>query len=119
MNPCKLISILVLAACTLQSAWATTESDDQVRTRAVHYADLDLSRPADAAVLYGRIERAASYVCGPISTGDLTRFARFRQCKTAALNRALAEVHSPLVVDHRAALTVVRTVGNRGTTLNP
>jgi UrcA family protein len=118
MNRCKLISILVFAACTLQSGWAAAGPDDQVRTRAVHYSDLDLSRPADAAVLYGRIERAADYVCGPFTTSDLSRFYGFKRCKTAAVAQALADVHAPVVTDRRAAQTVVRTVGARGAALS-
>jgi UrcA family protein len=119
MNRCKLISILAFAVCVFQSGWASAGPDEQVRTRTVHYSDLDLSRAADAAALYGRSERAADYVCGSFTTSDLARFARYKRCKTAALDQALADVRAPRVADHRTAAGAVRIQGSRGATLTP
>ena len=92
MNRFNTISILALAVCVLQSGWLHAATDEEIRTRAVSYTDLNLSRPADMAVLRERIDRAAVYVCGPYNTGDLSRLARFKHCRVDAMNRALAQV---------------------------
>ena len=39
-------------------------ADDALPSKRVSYADLDISKPAGAKVLYGRIVRAANEVCG-------------------------------------------------------
>jgi UrcA family protein len=119
MNRRKLISILAFTACVFQSAWVSAGPGEQVRTRTVHYSDLNLSRAADAAVLYGRIERAADYVCGSFTTGDLTPFARYKRCKTAALDQAFADLHAPRVKGPRAAMAAVQIQDSRGATLSP
>lgn len=91
MNRFKTISILAFALCTLQACWAAVPTEE-TRSREVYYADLDLSHPADAAVLRGRIERAADSVCGPLTLRDLSSRARFNRCKSGAVEQALADV---------------------------
>ncbi len=49
--------------------------------QAVTYRDLDLSRPADAAVLYGRIGHAAEEVCAPFATAAGAARAAARQVR--------------------------------------
>lgn len=64
----------------------------------VPYSDLNLSREAGARALIGRIEFAATRVCGgKPAMGDLQALAAFRACKEAAVNRALSDIHHPMV----------------------
>jgi UrcA family protein len=65
-------------------------------SRTVHLGDLDLGSAAGARVAATRIRLAADYVCG----GDLLlgRMSDdFIPCRHAAIDRALASLHAPLV----------------------
>lgn len=93
MNRFKTVSILAFALCTFAAGGAPAATpDEEVRRVAVHYADLDLTSPIDEAVLQGRIERAAEYVCGPLTVRDLQSLSRFNRCKAGAVDRALTQV---------------------------
>ena len=70
----------------------------------VSYRDLDLSRPADAHVLYGRLARAAVLVCPEVPTYEVARFAASQRCVKDVLADAVQRVHS-------ATLEQVRTSG--------
>ena len=61
----------------------------------VSYQDLDLSRSADARVLYGRLQRAAESVCGAPSRYELVRYAAFQRCVQVTLGDAVARIRSP------------------------
>jgi UrcA family protein len=50
-----------IALCTLQ---VTAQAAEGPPSKKVSYADLDISKPAGAKALYGRIVRAAKDVCG-------------------------------------------------------
>ncbi len=71
----------------------------------VHYADLDLSRPADTQVLYRRLERASAAVCGRMDPMNLGARERWQHCYRDALQRAVMQVDSPqlLAVHHDRA----------------
>ncbi|HEY4974083.1 MAG TPA: UrcA family protein, partial [Steroidobacteraceae bacterium] len=59
-------------------------------TRIVTYADLDLTRPADVATLYQRIEDTAKRVCTPL--GDVVADDA---CLGDALKRTIAKIGLP------------------------
>jgi UrcA family protein len=61
--------------------------------RAVDYADLDLSVPADADRLYTRLQNAAKRVCGRIDIRDLRRTIKQRECYQESLAAAVATVN--------------------------
>lgn len=64
----------------------------------VSYSDLDLSREAGARVMLGRLESAASAVCG--GWPDLHRLenlAIYRACTRKAMDGAVTELGSPRV----------------------
>jgi UrcA family protein len=69
----------------------------------VSYKDLNPSNPADARVLYARLQRAASEVCHPVSAMDLARHAGFERCYDAALSDAVKQVNAPQVLALHAA----------------
>ena len=74
----------------------TTELD--VRRSTVRFADLDLSRPAGAAVLYQRIEAAARRVCGNPYVPQLADFVEQRNCRRATIDDAVQRISSPLLI---------------------
>ncbi|MFO7278029.1 MAG: UrcA family protein [Pseudomonadota bacterium] len=83
----------------------TTKNDGNTETRSikVSFADLDLDKPADAAELYKRIQRAAQVVCGPrVSANELGRMYDARRCSQQAISDAVAQVNRPtLTAVHR------------------
>jgi UrcA family protein len=91
MNRFKTILTLTLALGATSAAFAVPPGTEP-RTRPVSFSDLNLSRPADAARLYQRIERAAAYVCQPLRADDLARTMRYRNCVSATVMRAVDDV---------------------------
>ena len=97
----KRLTTGLIAALTLYAVsaagFAATPPDD-VRRQVVKFADLDLTRPAGAQVLYYRIQYAARNVC---PTYD--RFSN-RDCIKQAIARAVAHVGAPqLTTRHQAS----------------
>ena len=59
---------------------------------AVSYAGLDLSKPADAALLDVRLRAAAREVCGTADARNLSLSAQADACQKEAIARARADV---------------------------
>src|SRR5258708_31650373 len=65
----------------------------------VPYADLDLSRPAGAQMLYRRLKQAAARVCGPsVEPAELRQYAAWKSCYEPALRNAVMQVGAPEVL---------------------
>ena len=99
MKHLKPIVILSLALCASQAAFATTATDG-VLTRRISLSGLDLSRPADAAQLYHRIQSAAAFVCQPLNGDDLARVMHYRSCVKGTVSRAVADTRAPLLTQY-------------------
>src|SRR5262245_16198362 len=87
-----------LAALWLGLASTSTFASptDEPRSITVHYAELDLSKPAGAQVLYSRIKKAAYIVCN--GRGTLVERQRFYPaCYRDAVTRAVTAINSPLL----------------------
>ena len=76
---------------------AARADDSGIPTRKVSYADLNISGPAGAKVLYNRIVKAAYEVCP--DSGD---YGRQFKCVNQAIAAAVKQVDSP-------ALSALRT----------
>jgi UrcA family protein len=95
-----------LALCTCLLANGASAGEPQKVSKAVSYADLDLSKPAGAQALYSRIKRAAREVCG---SPDYYRYVSppeaWRKCVDTAIADAVAKVDRPsLTALHQEAL---------------
>jgi UrcA family protein len=101
MNRFNTLLILTLGLCAAADCVAAPPLDNAL-TRSIPLAGLDLSRPADAAQLYGRIEKAATYVCQPFSGDDLARKMHYRKCVSGTIARAVSDVHAPLLTQYVA-----------------
>ena len=119
MKPLVTSLALALTLCALQADCLAAAAGDDVPTRSVNYADLNLKRPADAALLYRRIAGAAELVCEPYASRNLTRNMRFRQCRSSAIQKAIAEVHAPLLTERYAARANPQILGPQAVRLNP
>jgi UrcA family protein len=82
------------------SAVAAAAPLDEVPSRKVNYADLDLTRHAGVAVLYARIKSAAREVCIPTYTWVAEDNKATQQCRELALARAIADVNAPALTDY-------------------
>jgi UrcA family protein len=89
-----LLGIATFAAVmTANLATATPEADEPQRA-VVRYGDLDLSRPADARRLYGRIKRAARAVCNNHPSSDIMRLNEYEKCLRRAVSEAVEKVQA-------------------------
>jgi UrcA family protein len=82
-----------MALCALQMR--AQAAGDALPSKKVSYADLDISKPAGAKVLYGRIEAAAHQVCALSGYKDLGVMQRVNGCVDRAINNAVKQVDSP------------------------
>jgi UrcA family protein len=91
--------VLVLSAgSALGLATTGTATAGDAPQVAVSYHDLDLSRPADARILYARLRRAAGTVCQPVPAKELARHLAYEQCYRAALEQAVNQINAPQVL---------------------
>lgn len=93
---------LFLAALALASLPAVAQARPTgvsgAPTIDVPYGDLNLSRRAGAEVALSRIRAAATQVCGGQPENlDLTAFARYRSCVSAAVRNAVADLNAEMV----------------------
>jgi len=96
-NNLRKLALLAGAALLSTSAMATPPADPLLtQTEIVKYSVPQSGTPEGAAKLYRRLQAAAVRVCSPrqVPLGTLPDAA----CVTDALNKAVADVGSPLVM---------------------
>src|SRR5579862_3432744 len=88
--PCTLLAVFL---SPLGSAATAVGPRDEVVTRIVNFADLDLTNSKAIETLYRRLKTAADQVCG---SADLTRLQTLyvRQCTKRAIDQAVKDVNS-------------------------
>jgi len=89
---------VMLASCILVVGSSMTHAAPAARdvpSVAVQYGDLNLATEEGAHRLYGRIATAAHKVCERQNSRDLQTFAATKTCESAAIARAVNDVHSP------------------------
>ena len=92
----RLSTLMMITALFLAFQAARGAEPSDVPAVEVHYADLDLTRSAGIAALYGRLKSAAETACGYFAaTRDLEIAARTRECVHTALMTAVAKVDRP------------------------
>ncbi len=96
-NRSSLGRVAVLAACLLAGslgvAGAATPANEAPSV-VVSYSDLDLTTTEGVHALYSRIAFAARQVCPFDGDTQLSRVALAHACRQAAIDRAVAQVHS-------------------------
>ena len=83
------------------------QAEDEATTR-VSYADLDLSRPADAKVLAARLQDAATSVCLKANPENVVAGA-LENCISVSVHMAMSRIQSDMDDAVRGKLTNVRT----------
>ena len=93
----KSLSLIVLGSITVAIhlvGFAAVEMGAQkFLAQSVSYRDLDLTRPADAAVLYDRIGHAAAEVCEPFDGSKGSGAALQHKCVDRAIATTVARVN--------------------------
>ncbi len=87
----------IIAATALLTCIATAAGADDIQTSiTVSFSDLNLSHPADAKILAGRLQAAAQLVCRTAADGQVgvTAIHVMRDCVNDAINVALARIAS-------------------------
>lgn len=70
----------------------------------VKIGDLDLDKPAGVAVLYERLQFAASKICGPESiTGSRLSVREQRDCLKSTVDNAVRNIDKPLLTAYHQA----------------
>jgi UrcA family protein len=82
-----------ITLCALQAV--ARAADDGLPTRTISYADLDISKPAGAKVLYGRIRSAANQVCDYSAYWEMSLRQTQHDCVEKAIDKAVKQVDSP------------------------
>jgi UrcA family protein len=70
----------------------------ELKSVKVLISDLNLSRPADAQLLYRRLRTAAATVCGEVDHRDLARLSAWNQCYRHALQGAVDSLDAPVLL---------------------
>ena len=94
MKRCQLktVSAIFVAGLTFAPLAALHAEPVQVT---VSFADVNLSSPPGIATLYGRLQGAAREVCGSEPEArNFTAHSGWTRCVGAALDNAVAQVHS-------------------------
>jgi UrcA family protein len=107
----KTLPLITLASITvaihLLGFAAVGLGAQKLGAQAIPYRDLDLSRPADAAVLYARIGRAAEEVCAPFDGAAGNARALRDKCIEQAIATTVAKLNDANVTaQHHTAYTV-------------
>jgi UrcA family protein len=91
-------AVLLCGAIALFTMQATAQAADEgLPARRVSYADLDITKPAGAKVLYGRIVRAAKEVCHFSGFESLGMANLVTRCIDHAVDNAVKDVGSPVL----------------------
>ena len=101
-------SLLATSLSSLAAVSAPTATPDDSPSRIVKFADLDLTRPQGAAVLYTRIRSAARAVCLPQNNWMMELRAISDQCREQAIARAVGDVNAPALTAYYQGRTQAR-----------
>jgi UrcA family protein len=96
-----LASTVVLSMIAVNTSYAG-EPLDAPRSLTVQFADLDLSKPEGAALLFGRMRGAAKKVCGIAGTSLREKY-QHADCIELALTNAIARVDRPMLTKYAAS----------------
>jgi UrcA family protein len=111
LTAARTLSALILTASAMAAPAYARPADDPVSIT-VSYADLDIGHPAGAAILLRRVQAAAAQACGGApDIRLLAETAAFERCRREAVNRAVAEVNSPLLTASAKARRVIQVAG--------
>jgi len=108
-NRMSLILGIITVAIHVAGFAAVDIGAKKLLAQTVSYHDLDLSRPADAAVLYKRIGAAATEVCERFDAGAASHQALREKCAERAIALSITRVNDANLSARHGAGSKVRT----------
>jgi UrcA family protein len=105
MNAATRYTLAALLVCSWSAGALAMGSADEIPQRTVHFADIDVSSGAGAAILYSRIKIVAAQVCEQINARSLPAVALAHRCMAQAISRAVADVNVPALSSYHLAQT--------------
>ena len=90
-----LAAALLCGTTTTFATLAAAAGDVEPPQITVKFADLDVSRPQGAVVLYRRIRAAAETLCSPFDRADVVSKKRLSVCIEDAVAGAITTAHIP------------------------
>ena len=90
-------ALIMFTFAPMVMLYNAARAEESVATQRVSFKDLNLNSPEGAAVLYGRIKRAATEVCGHWDNFDLSQIHAVQTCISGAVSRAVAQVNNPML----------------------
>lgn len=95
------------AAAALCALTSSAQAED-VPSKTVKFQDLNITTPAGAKTLYGRIRAAARDVCDSSASGDPMLRLAVHACMEKAIDNAVRKVNAPALTALRFGSNVVR-----------
>jgi UrcA family protein len=103
-NFTAVVALAMGAAAPVGPSWAGAAPD--TLSEIVRFADLDANSPAGVTSLYKRLNGAARRVCSDWQPWRvLTRAQSYEACVHTALDKALADVGRPALIDYASRKT--------------
>ena len=99
----------ILVGCAVMGSAAAQERV------VIDYSRMDLTTPAGANALYLRILNVAEAVCPQESVLGVYGHSLWRKCMQNAIDRAVEDVHNPLLTARYRGETSGRLYSSRGT----
>ena len=99
-TPSRWFVTVAAIACTVaaRAAVSAVPVDDTTKQVTVKFADLDVSTPAGAQALYGRIKRAARTVCEDLDDDLEPEHIRlYHECYDEAVGNAVTQANRPML----------------------
>jgi UrcA family protein len=97
------ICLSVMASMLVPQQVAYAGSPEPLPARAVQFTDLNLGASDGIKILYGRIQRAATDVCGPRERpGSKIPSVAAQACFTNAVSTAVERIDQPLLSAYHA-----------------
>ena len=95
----RVLAVLASGVSLLLGTPALAHSpSEKPLTEVVRFSDLNLTHEEGARILLGRLRHAARMVCSPAADArDLKRISLYESCLKESMDRAVADVHAPLV----------------------
>jgi len=109
----SLFAATAIAAGYATHAAADVQTSPDTQARKVGYSDLNLSTAQGAGALLHRIRRAAALVCSAGDPSPMQQWTSrgYRKCVRQASDRAVADVHSPMVTAIYSAGREIKIAG--------
>ncbi len=103
----KFVKTIVIGAAmaAASTAFAGAPLSGEPVSKAVRFADLDLSSTEGVSALYRRLHNAAESVCSSLKGASARTVVAYRDCRTEAVQSAVSRINAPMLTRHHQLKT--------------